>query len=279
MDYFSRWIKIAILKGTTSDDVISQLKSIFARYGIPEDIRSDCGPQFCSQLFTKFAETYGFCQTLNSPRFPKSNGEAEKAVQTVKSLLKKSTDPYLALLSYRSTPLQNGFSPAELLMGRKLRTRLPTLPSNLDPGWDFLNDFRKSDNELKLKQKEYHDKRHRVFDLPSLSPHDFVYINDDVGNRKKSEIVKYGNTLRSYVVKPDTGFHGNVTRNRKHLTVIPSQQNNEIPNRNSDVASTFRDCDITPDCSTEVACTSRGSDVYVTKYGRASKQPDRLHYY
>ena len=33
-------------------------------------------------------------------------------------------------------------------MGRKLRTTLPTLPSNLDPGLDFLNDFRKSDNEL-----------------------------------------------------------------------------------------------------------------------------------
>ena len=116
-----------------------------------------------------------------------------------------------------------------------------------------MNDFRKSDNELKLKQKEYHDKRHRVFDLPSLSPHDFVYINDDVGNRKKGEIVKCGNIPRSYVVKPDTNFHGNVTRNRKHLTVIPSQQNIEIPNRNSDVASTSRDCDITPDCSTEVA--------------------------
>ena len=76
----------------------------------------------------------GFCQTFSSPRFLKSNEEAEKVVQTVKNLLKKLTDPYLALLSYRSTPLQNGISPAELLMGRKLRTRLPTLPSNLDAG-------------------------------------------------------------------------------------------------------------------------------------------------
>ena len=36
MDYFSRWIEIAMLKVTTSDDVVSQLKSIFARYGIPD---------------------------------------------------------------------------------------------------------------------------------------------------------------------------------------------------------------------------------------------------
>ena len=86
---------------------------------------------------------------------------------------------------------------------------------------------------------------------------------------KKGKIVKSGNTPRSYVVKPDTDFHGNVTRNRKHLIVIPSRQNDETPDRNSDVASTSRDCDVTPDfCSSEVACTtSRGSDVIVTKYG------------
>ena len=152
VDYFLRWIEIAKLNGTTSDDVIAQLKSIFAKYGIPEMIRSDCGPQFSSFLFSKFAETYGFQQTFSSPRFPQSNGEAERAVQTVKNLLKKSSDPYLALLSYRTTPLQNGFSPAELLMGRKSRTTVPTLPSNLNPPWNFLETFRKTDYELKQKR-------------------------------------------------------------------------------------------------------------------------------
>ena len=37
------------------------------------------------------------------------------------------------MLIYRSTPLHNGFSPAELLMGQKLRTTLPILPSQLEP--------------------------------------------------------------------------------------------------------------------------------------------------
>ncbi|KAI3372673.1 hypothetical protein L3Q82_023134 [Scortum barcoo] len=62
-----------------------------------------------------------------------SNGEAERAVQTIKNLLKKAADLYLALLAHRSTPLQNGYSPAQLLMGRHLRTTVPTLPSQLDP--------------------------------------------------------------------------------------------------------------------------------------------------
>ena len=34
-----------------------------------------------------------------------SNGEAERAVRTIKNLLKKSADPYMAMLIYRTTPM------------------------------------------------------------------------------------------------------------------------------------------------------------------------------
>ena len=70
---------------------------------------------------------------FSNPRFPQNNGKAERAVQISKNLLKKSNDPYLAMLSYCSTPLQNGYSPAELFMGHKLRTTLPSLPNILKP--------------------------------------------------------------------------------------------------------------------------------------------------
>ena len=43
----------------------------------------------------------------------------------MKNLLKKSEDPYLALMAYRSTPLEVGYSPSELLMSRTLRTTVP----------------------------------------------------------------------------------------------------------------------------------------------------------
>ena len=52
MDYFSRRVKLALLnRGSTTNDVIPYLKLMFAKFGIPEEIMSDRGPQFSSLLF------------------------------------------------------------------------------------------------------------------------------------------------------------------------------------------------------------------------------------
>ena len=104
IDYFSRWVELALLnRRSTTNDIVPHLKSIFAKFGIPEEVLSDGSPQFSSFAFQNFAKHYGFYHTLSSPRCAQNNGEATRAVQTVKNLLKKSKDPpYLAFLAYRT---------------------------------------------------------------------------------------------------------------------------------------------------------------------------------
>ena len=59
-DYFSRYLEVVRLATTTSSSVIRALKMIFSRYGIPEVLRSDNGPQYASKEFEEFAKSYGF---------------------------------------------------------------------------------------------------------------------------------------------------------------------------------------------------------------------------
>ena len=152
VDYYSRYIETAKLANESSTEVISHTKSIFARHGIPQEVVSDNGPQYSSIQYKKFSTEYGFLHTTSSPRFPQSNGEAERAVKTVKNLLKKAEDPYMAMLTYRSTPFSSGFSPAELLMNRHLRANLPIVQSQLQPS---VPDF----SLLKAKEEEKRRKR------------------------------------------------------------------------------------------------------------------------
>ena len=87
---------MARLTGATAENVVNHMKSIFARNGIPEQVMSDNCPQFTAAVYAKFAKDYNFEILTSSPLFPQANGEVERAVETVKTLLKKSSEPYLA---------------------------------------------------------------------------------------------------------------------------------------------------------------------------------------
>uniref|UniRef100_A0A3B3DJ66 Gypsy retrotransposon integrase-like protein 1 n=1 Tax=Oryzias melastigma TaxID=30732 RepID=A0A3B3DJ66_ORYME len=169
IDFFSRYIEVAELKSTVAEVTIRAIKEIFARHGTAETVVSDNGPQFSSELFKKFAEEFQFTHITSSPLYPQANGEAERAVRTIKDLWRKETDQSKALLAYRATPLEHGFSPAQLLMGRNLRTSLPQPTSKMDPEWPDLHTFRRKDEEGRRLQAKHYNRRHRSRPLPQLT--------------------------------------------------------------------------------------------------------------
>ena len=83
-------------------------------HGMPEVVFSDNGPQYSNEAHENFSKQYQFEHKTSSPYYPQCNCEAERVMRTVKELLKKNNDPYLALLAYRTTPIQDWkYSPAE----------------------------------------------------------------------------------------------------------------------------------------------------------------------
>ena len=136
VDYYSRYYEIAIMKSTTAEKTISNLKVMFARHGNPLTIHSDNGPQFISETFADFCKTIGVEHCKVTPRWPQANGEVERQNRSLLKRMKIAQaegkdwkEEILAYLAaYRANPHPStGKSPAELLFGRKIRTKMPQL--------------------------------------------------------------------------------------------------------------------------------------------------------
>ena len=107
---------------------------------------------------------------------PQGNREAERAVATINNLLKEGDYPYKALLAYRTTPLQRGYSPSQLLMGHVLRTTVPTTRAQQKPHIPDLTSVKIKDQSIKKRQKKNVDSHHRGRELPPMEPGDHVWM-------------------------------------------------------------------------------------------------------
>ena len=220
-DYYSRWMELIYMgRDTTAKSAVNKFKNVFSRWGIPQKCTTDNGPQFSSNEFKQFAESYGFVSTTSSPRYPQSNGAAEKSVDIAKHILAQD-NPMEALMEYRATPTApTGFSPAKLMMGRNIRTRLPMTDRHLRPEWPSHDSVRMSDEAHKNRNKHYYDLRHGVRPLPELHPGDTVRVKDDSQKKwdETATVIGPAGTPRSYQVQTPRGV---LRRNRRHLSLVP----------------------------------------------------------
>ena len=141
-DYATRYPEAIPLKSIDASHIAEQLVTLFSRYGVPEEILTDQGSNFTSQLLTEIYRMLHVYPIRTTPYHPQTDGLVERFNQTLKAMLKKAaTDegkdwdrviPYL-LFAYREVPQSStGFSPFELLYGRSVRGPLDVLRE----GWE-----------------------------------------------------------------------------------------------------------------------------------------------
>lgn len=178
----------------TSDSVINALLIIFSRMGFPKEIQSDLGTSFTSYLTTAFFDRFGIKVSHSSVMHPESN-LIERFHSSIKRVLKVLSHEngndweknlYPALFALRTvTQESTGFSPAELVHGKNLRTPLTLIyenwieAENTDPSiveyifeitnrlkkWHEISEANQKDKQL--KRKTWYDRKavNRVFNV------------------------------------------------------------------------------------------------------------------
>nr|XP_054931819.1 uncharacterized protein K02A2.6-like [Dermacentor andersoni] len=158
------------MRTTTTEATISCLHELFCGFEFPETIVSDNGTQFASADFQEYLQRVGTRHVRTAPYHPRSNGLAERFVQTLKGALRKSSRPTspseLAdfLLSYRNTPqATSAEAPSLWLLGRRLRTRLDLVRPSV---------------EERVAHKQFQDTSRRRHRATTFSEGDFVRVRN-----------------------------------------------------------------------------------------------------
>ena len=130
-DYATRYLEAIPIPNTEATTIAKELVSVFARVGIPDEILTDQGSNLMLSLLQEIYLMLNISRLRTSPYHPQTDGLAERLNGTLKSMIRKFTAsnqkdwdehlPYL-LFAYREVPQEStGFSPFELLYGRRVR--------------------------------------------------------------------------------------------------------------------------------------------------------------
>ena len=131
MDYATRYPEAVPLRTATGKTIAKELFLLYSRVGIVEEILTDQGTCFMSQVMREMCRLLHVTQLRTSVYHPQTDGLVERFNKTLKSMLRKLIEvdgkdwdqllPYL-MFAVREVPQSStGFAPFELLYGRRPR--------------------------------------------------------------------------------------------------------------------------------------------------------------
>lgn len=163
VDYYSRYYETDVVRTVTSQQTINRLEAIFARHGLPEVLTSDNRPNFVSEEFKAYLKESGIKHRRVTAKWAQANGKVERQNSSILKRLrlahaegkdwKRELVKYMAV--YRTTPHHTtGKTPAFLLMGRHLRTKLPYLSQPVHGDEETTNKRQGSSHEIQEQAVE-----------------------------------------------------------------------------------------------------------------------------
>ena len=133
-EYYYLLIELILMgQDTKAKSTINIFKKVSSPMGIPRHATHNCDPLLSSSEFKQFTESYCFVTPTSRPRTPKQM-EKLRSRWTLLSIYQLRATLWGLDGVYTPTAL-TGFSPAKLMMGQKIRTRLPTTVHHLEPEW------------------------------------------------------------------------------------------------------------------------------------------------
>lgn len=218
IDSYSNYLIALKVSNKTSKQIIDVIRCVFNKVGYPTSIRCDNSP-FNSAEFDRFAAEYNIKFVFSSPRYPQSNGLAEKGVAIAKNILKRcyeanEVDQFqYRILEYNTTPIASmRLTPSELFFGRLVKTKLPVSESLL-----VRNNLNENDVKVNIEKKKETQKYYYNRDAKSLP---VLIMNELVIFKKNGKEWNYGTVAskvndRSYIIKDS--FNNFFRRNRRFI--------------------------------------------------------------
>ena len=131
-EYLSKYPYAVPIKSKRANEIASHLFRYISLFGPPKELLSDQGTEFLNAVVQHLSLVTGIERRITSPYNPRTNGLTERFNQTLVQSLKKHVEsdqhnwpswlPFI-LLAYRTRiHSSTGFSPFELIFGRKMNT-------------------------------------------------------------------------------------------------------------------------------------------------------------
>lgn len=182
VEYRSRFVIARPVRSTSFENTRRVLEDIFDHEGFPIHIRTDNGPPFNGEDFSKYCAERGITNVFSTPLFPQQNGLAEncmklinKAMATAVSVGTDYNDELQSAIKAHNSAAHSitKVPPEELMFGRKIRRWLPLLnPGKVNHDDEKINS---RDMKAKLTGKQYEDRR-RGAKRSQITPGDTVII-------------------------------------------------------------------------------------------------------